>query len=120
MFLLLKHTNFDVYKLCGQLVIECYRLVNRLPKVESHNLAQQIRRASVSVRLNIAEGSSRKSPLERKRFYEIARGSVIEIDAAIDICIQLKYFSIEEAHHAGALIVRCYSMISKMIHSNDI
>ncbi len=42
--------------------------------------------------LNIAEGSSRFSKTERKRFYEIARGSLIEIDAAFDIAEDLGYF----------------------------
>jgi four helix bundle protein len=46
-------------------------------------MASQIRRAALSFHLNIAEGSSRKSEVERKRYYEIARGSVIEIDAPL-------------------------------------
>jgi len=41
--------------------------------------------AAISVHLNIAEGCSRKSPNERNRYFEIARGSVIEIDNAIGI-----------------------------------
>ena len=120
MFLALKHTTFDIYKLCLQLLIECYVLANRLPKSEIFNLIQQIRRAAVSVRLNIAEGSSRKSPAERKRFYEIARGSLIEIDCAIDICVSLKYLTAEEVQKAGSLIIRCYGMISKMILKNEL
>jgi four helix bundle protein len=45
-------------------------------------MVQQIRRATLSVHLNIAEGCSRKSPSERKRFFEISRGSLIEVDTA--------------------------------------
>jgi len=47
-----------------------------LPSEEKYNLTQQIRRAGLSVKLNIAEGSSRKSESERKRYYEISRGSI--------------------------------------------
>jgi len=54
-------------------------------------MIQQIRRAALSVHLNVAEGCSRKSLTERRRFYEIARGSVIEIDAAPDIAVNLGY-----------------------------
>jgi four helix bundle protein len=52
-------------------------------------MVQQIRRAAMSVHLNIAEGCSRKSIVERRRFFEIARGSVIEIDTAIGIAHKL-------------------------------
>jgi len=54
-------------------------------------MIQQIRRAALSVCLNIAEGASRKSAAERKRYYEVARGSIIEIDAALDVSAELKY-----------------------------
>ena len=62
-----------------------------LPPHERYNLTQQIRRAAVSVILNIGEGASRKSKLERRRFYEIARGSLVEIDAAIEIAVNLTF-----------------------------
>ena len=48
-------------------------------------MTSQIRRAALSVHLNIAEGASRRSELERRRYYEISRGSIIEIDAALDM-----------------------------------
>lgn len=51
----------------------------------------QKRRAAVSVYLNIAEGSFRKSETERKRYFEIARGTVIEMDAALDLAGDLNY-----------------------------
>lgn len=51
----------------------------------------QIRGAAVSVYLNMAEGFSRKSETERKRYFEIARGSVIGIDAASDLTGDTNY-----------------------------
>lgn len=48
-------------------------------------MAQQIRRAALSVQLNLAEGSSRKSIVERKRFFEISSKSIIKVDAAFVI-----------------------------------
>jgi four helix bundle protein len=53
-----------------------------LPSEERFNLVQQIRRAALSVKSNLAEGCSRRSEAERKRYFEVSRGSVIEIDAA--------------------------------------
>jgi four helix bundle protein len=57
---------------------------------ERFALAQQIRRAALSVHLNIAEGCSRKSETERKRFFEVSRGSIIEIDAGFGSFGRLK------------------------------
>jgi four helix bundle protein len=91
MFLQLNHQNLEVYKTSRLFVTECYRLTQTFPPDEKFNLVQQIRRAATSVHLNIAEGSSRKSEIERKRYYQIARGSVIEIDAALDISSDLNY-----------------------------
>ncbi|HUQ65900.1 MAG TPA: four helix bundle protein [Flavitalea sp.] len=73
------------------MVSQCYRITALFPSCERYNLTQQIKRAALSVILNIAEGASRKSSLERRRFYEIARGSIIEIDAALQISFDLGY-----------------------------
>ena len=80
MFLQLAHTKLDVFKFSQELGIECYKITKLLPDSEKFAMVQQIRRAALSVHLNIAEGSG-KSKADRTRFYEIARGSVIEIDA---------------------------------------
>jgi len=58
--------------------------------------------------LNIAEGSSRKSEAERKRYYEIARGSVIEIDAALDIAVDLAYMDGLNTESLGESMIRCF------------
>ena len=91
MFLQLNHQKLDVYKFSKTFVLECYKLTKHLPAEERFGMISQIRRAALSVHLNIAEGASRKSENERKRYYEIARGSVIEIDAALDIANGLRY-----------------------------
>jgi four helix bundle protein len=119
MFLTLEHKKFDVYKVSSQLLLECYRMSIKLPVTEKYNLIDQIRRASVSVRLNLAEGSSRKSSLERKRFYEIARGSLIEIDTAFEICVDLNYLNRDDLTNMGNLLNRAFSMITKMIYVNS-
>jgi four helix bundle protein len=78
-------------------------------------MIQPIRRAALSVHLNIAEGCSRKSETERKRFYEIARGSLIEVDTAFDIAIQLKYCAEESLRILGEKIVSVYKQLSGLI-----
>ena len=119
MFLLLEHKKFDVYKISSQLLVECYHITIKLPVTEQYNLVQQIKRAAVSVRLNLAEGSSRRSSPERKRFYEIARGSLIEIDAAFEICVELNYLGKDQLTNAGNLLNRTFAMLTKMINVNS-
>ena len=82
-------------------------------------MTSQVRRAALSVHLNIAEGCSRKSLLERKRYYEIARGSVIEIDAALDIAQEMDYFQAYDATDLGEYMLRCFQMLSKLITSDN-
>lgn len=78
-------------------------------------MISQIRRAALSVHLNIAEGASRKSNVERKRYYEVARGSVIEIDAALDIAQDLLYLQNIQTDNLGTLMITCFKMLSGMI-----
>jgi four helix bundle protein len=82
MFLHLAHTKTPVFIESKRFTLECYRITKDFPTEEKFAMVQQIRRAALSVHLNIAEGCSRKSATERKRFFEISRGSVIEIDTA--------------------------------------
>lgn len=96
MFLQLAHTKLDVYKKTIELVVACYKATERFPKEEKYSLVNQIRRAAVSVHLNLAEGCSRKSATERNRFFEISRGSLIETDAAFDIAVAFNYTSVED------------------------
>ena len=94
MFLQLAHTRMDVYNYSYALALEAYRITKDFPDYERYNMTSQIRRAALSIRLNISEGSSRSSALERRRFYEIARGSLIEIYSALDIVVGLGYSEI--------------------------
>ena len=117
MFLELAHTKLDVFKISKEFVLSCYKETRSFPSEEKFSMIQQIRRAALSVHLNVAEGCSRKSATERKRFYEIARGSVIEIDTAFDIAFNLGYTSKEKLADLGILLIRCFQLVSKMISS---
>jgi four helix bundle protein len=115
MFLNLKHKQLDIYKVSRELTKECYRITTLLPDSEKFNLISQIRRAALSVKLNLAEGSSRKSKIERNRYYEISRGSVIEIDAALEVAFDLKLLTEKELAEAGVLLNKCFAMLTKLI-----
>jgi len=91
LFLNLNHQKLDVCSASGLSVSECYKLSKSLPADEKFAMISQIRRAASSVHFNIADGASRRSEVERRRFYEVSGGSIIEIDAAVDIASDLDY-----------------------------
>jgi four helix bundle protein len=117
MFLQLNHKNLEAYKTSRELVTNCYKITQLLPTEEKFSLVQQIRRAALSVKLNIAEGSSRRSEQERKRYFEIARGSVIEIDAAFECACDLNFLTIEQLEESGKLINKSFGLLTGMIKS---
>ena len=78
-------------------------------------MTEQSRRAALSIQLNIAEGSSRKLAVERRRYYEISRESIIEIDTILDIAVELEYFKKEDLDQTGDLIIKTFKILSKMI-----
>lgn len=106
MFLQLAHTRLDVYQFSQTLALECYNVTKQFPNEEKFALVQQIRRAVLSLHLNIAESCSRKSKAERKRYFEISRGSVIETDAAIGIAFRLSSVTMEELKTPGEYIIK--------------
>ena len=78
-------------------------------------LTNQIRRAVISVPSNISEGASRKSKIERKRFYEISRSSLVEIDTQIEIALLLEYVEIKNINDIEELMSHLFSKLSRLI-----
>ena len=116
MFLELNHQKLEVYQASQAFVLECYKLTKQLPPEEKFGMISQIRRAALSCHLNIAEGASRKSEPERKRFYEVSRGSIIEVDAALDIAEKLGYVKKLLLQELGNAMVKCFKMICGLIN----
>ena len=119
MFLQLAHTKLDVFSISKLFVLDCYRITKNFPSEEKFSLIQQIRRAALSVHLNVAEGCSRKSFVERKRFFEVSRGSVIEVDTAFDIASALGYCKQEELTELGQHLIKTFKILSGLIASGE-
>ncbi len=115
MFLKLNHQKLEVFIASRLFVLECYRLTKVLPAEEKFGMISQIRRAALSVHLNIAEGCSRKSETERKRYYEIARGSIVEIDAALDIANDFGYLKNADTKILGEKMIACFKLLTGML-----
>ncbi len=80
------HEKFDVYQLALQYVAMALEIVDDMPAVKGKGaLTDQLVRASFSIPLNIAEGAGRFTPMDKRRFYLIASGSVSECAAVLDV-----------------------------------
>ena len=83
--------TLDFYQDSLKLLQASYKLAANLPNYERYNLSDQLRRASCSILLNIAEGYGRYHYLDRLRFLYIARGSLSETLSAFIIAQTLDY-----------------------------
>ena len=80
-----------VWQKSYKLVSEIYKITRNFPKEETYGLSQQIRRASVSIPSNIAEGYGRQHSKEYKQFLSMAYGSLCELETQYLLAIDLKY-----------------------------
>ena len=95
------YKDLIAWKRAMELTKDAYLLARMLPREENYALADQIRRSSVSIPSNIAEGYGRTSPKEYARFLSMARGSSYELETQIILCVDLGY--IQEADTVKAI-----------------
>ncbi|OGE33278.1 hypothetical protein A3E66_05170 [Candidatus Daviesbacteria bacterium RIFCSPHIGHO2_12_FULL_37_16] len=92
-----------------------YMITSKFPASERSNLTSQLRRASVSVSANIAEGFGRYHSQESMQFYRTARGSLLEIRSHLYICLDQKYMDKVQLNEAISLIEEVSKMLSGLI-----
>ena len=90
------YKQLDVYKEAKSLVLMVYALLKKFPKEEQYAMCDQLRRASVSVVSNIAEGTSRVAIKEKIHFLDIAYGSLMETYSQMDVAVDLGYLQKED------------------------
>ena len=106
--------DLDIWKRAILLVKTIYKITKKLPKDEQYGLISQIRRASVSVPSNIAEGFKRRSDKEFAQFLNISLGSLAELETQIIISCELDYIKEKESDAIIEEIESINRMISKL------
>jgi four helix bundle protein len=109
----LSYQRLDVYQCAIKVVAECARLSKGVPAGYA-DLADQVRRASISISLNIAEGVGRTTSKDAARHYAIARGSAMECAAILDALTAIGAHDPKSVADATALLVRIVEMLTKM------
>lgn len=115
MILTLNHKKMDVWIKSKELVKEVYKLCSFIPADEKYIIIPQIKRSALSVLSNISEGYSRHSEKELKRFLEISRSSLVELDTQIEVALELEIINIKQIVEISKLITDIFSMLSGLL-----
>ena len=108
------YENLQVYERSYKAGLAVYRMTKTYPKEERYGLVDQMRRASVSIPLNIAEGyAKRESQSEFKRYLMMAIGSCDEMSVLIEYSKDLQYISKEQYEKAS----REYDEVGRMLNA---
>ncbi len=105
--------DLEIWKRSRIFCSKIYAETANFPKNEKFGITNQLRRASVSIPSNIAEGSSRASNKEFSRFLEIAIGSAYEIETQLLISNDLKFLEFETLESLLNELEEIIKMISK-------
>lgn len=97
------YRDLVVWERAVDLVVEIYRLSAGFPREEQFGLTSQMRRASVSVTANIAEGSGRATSRDFLNFLSYSRGSLKEIESMVFVAQRLGFVSTPECTQALSL-----------------
>lgn len=109
--------NLDLWKKSKDFAIQIYNATAKFPSDEKFGLISQLRRASISICSNIAEGSSRVSAKDQARFYTIAYSSTIEVLNQIIISKELNFISYETYTGLRSNLEHITAMLNKLHQS---
>jgi len=111
------YKDLIVWQKSMELVVEIYKLTDLFPKTELYGIISQMRRCSISMPSNIAEGRRRGSRKDYRQFLIIAYGSGAELETQIEISKRLNYCSHKECEKIDQLILEVMRILNKIISS---
>lgn len=103
--------KFDVWQDSRKFVSHIYQITQTFPSEEKFGLTDQIRRAAISVSLNIAEGSDRRTDVEFRRYLRMAIASDAEVISALYIALDLHYLNQKQF---DSLYEECSIIVAKL------
>lgn len=105
------------YQKAKEIVKRTYKLLKKFPSEERWAMCDQLRRASVSITSNIAEGVNRFSVKDKTHFIEMAYGSLMEVSSQFEIAEELGYITSEEQLSMDHLIEEDARLLSGLLNS---
>ena len=105
------------YQKAKEVVKRTYKLLKKFPAEERYAMCDQLRRASVSITSNIAEGINRYSVKEKAHFIELAYGSLMEVSSQFEIAEDLGYITTDDRMSMDELIKEVARLLSGLQNS---
>ena len=110
------YRDLIVWQKSMDVVTLIYKLVKQFPDDEKFGLISQIKRSSVSVPSNIAEGYGRNYTKDYIRFLNIARGSLYEMQTQLQVALNLDFIVEEDLNEINSLSVEVEKMLNSLIN----
>ncbi len=105
------------YQKAKEIVKQTYKLLKKFPAEERWALCDQLRRSSVSITSNIAEGVNRFSVKDKSHFVEMAYGSLMEVSSQFEIAEELGYITADDRLSMDQLIEEDARLLSGLLNS---
>ena len=115
--MLKSYRDLEVWKRSLVLVADVYRVTRKLPADERFGLTAQMRRASVSVTCNIAEGYGRATRGEYLNQLSVARGSLYEVEALCEVCQTLSLLQTQDLASVEENLKQMRSMLRRLVEA---
>ncbi len=110
------YKELNVWKEAVESSVDIYKITSSFPKTELFGLVQQMRRASISVSSNIAEGAGRNNKGEFRHFLGIAVASMCEVESQVIVSSRLGFINLNEIKNELDRIDKIQKMIYKLIN----
>ena len=105
------------YEKAKEVVKHTYKLLKKFPTEERYAMCDQLRRASISITSNIAEGINRFSVKDKSHFIEMAFGSLMEVSSQFEIAEELGFITAEDKLSMDKLVDEEARLLSGLLNS---
>lgn len=114
------HEKLDAYGIAIDFVVAAEAIAEGATRGKGHaDLASQLRRASTSIVLNLAEGAGEYAPQEKARIYRLSKRSATECAALIEVYRRLGLVQSDSADKARAMLLRIVSMLIRLVVATE-
>ncbi len=110
---MMSYEKLDVYQCSIEFLGIAVKIIEKMPKGYSM-LSDQLKRASLGIPFQVAEGAGKRTKPDCRRFFDYGRGSAMECGAVLDVCLKLGLADVKLLHTGKKLLERIVAMLTKL------